>query len=348
MSKKILIVDDDILSRELLWGYLTGENYEIWTASNAAEARTIMHKTGPDLVLLDVMMPGEDGFSFCRYIKDKWQEPFLPVILITALNDRNSKLQGLNSGADDFLTKPVDRIELLIKVRNMLKTRELHANLYTELLFARRVQENLFFTGSRLSNDERLFYQPCRQVGGDLIETWKQEGSLWALLADAAGHGPSAALIATAVKALIDKNATTPGNLLQQLNHSLCSLLANEDTTYYVTCICIKAQENLMTWAGAGHPPCMLKSRGEVIPLNSQSMPLGIIPGQSFEENSVPHQTGDLLLLYSDGLFDIVSEKELYELLKQMDLKQAIYEQLEKKIRQGSPTDDIAFLGLSL
>ena len=348
MSKKILIVDDDILSRELLWGYLAEEEYELWTASNAGEARTIMHKTGPDLVLLDVMMPGEDGFSFCRYIKDKWQEPFLPVILVTALNDRNSKLQGLNSSADDFLSKPVDRIELLIKVRNMLKIRELHANLYTELLFARRVQENLFFTGSRLAIDERLFYQPCRQVGGDLIETWEQEGSRWAFLADAAGHGPSAALIATAVKALIDKNATTPANLLQQLNQSLCSLLANGDTAYYVTCMCIKAQENLITWAGAGHPPCILKSRGEIIPLNSQSMPLGISPDQSFEENSVPYQANDLLLLYSDGLFDIVNEKELNEMLKTVVLKQEIYEQLEQKIRQGRATDDIAFLGLSL
>lgn len=348
MSKKILIVDDDLLGRELLWGYLVGENYEVWTASNAGEARTIMHKAEPDLVLLDVMMPGEDGFSFCRYIKEKWQEPFLPVILITALNDRDSKLQGLSSGADDFLTKPVDRIELLIKIRNMLKTRELHANLYTELLFARRVQENLFFTGNQLGNDERMFYQPCRQVGGDLIETWEQEGSRWAFLADAAGHGPSAALIATAVKALIDKNAATPFSLLQRLNLRLYSLLANENTTYYVTCICIKAQQNMLTWAGAGHPPCMLKTGNKVTMLDSQSMPLGISPDQSFEENSIPYQANDLLLLYSDGLFDIVSEKELKQMLTSIDAKQNFYEHLEDKIRQGKSTDDISFLMLSL
>ena len=77
-------------------------------------------------------------------------------------------------------------------------------------------------------------------------------------------------------------------------------------------------------------------------------MPLGISPDQSFEENSVPYQANDLLLLYSDGLFDIVNEKELNEMLKTVDLKQEIYEQLEQKIRQGRATDDIAFLGLSL
>src|SRR5690606_34189582 len=119
-------------------------------------------------------------------------------------------------GADDFLSKPVDTIELMIKVRNMLKIRELHANLYNELVFARRVQENLFFAENHLQPQDKLFYRPCRPVGGDLIETWEQPDSRWALLADAAGHGPSAALIATAVKALIDKKCQDPALLLDR------------------------------------------------------------------------------------------------------------------------------------
>lgn len=348
MGKKVLIIDDDPLSRELLWGYLDGENYEVCTAVNAGEARTVIQKTEPDLILLDVMMPGEDGFSFCQYIKKKWQEPFLPVILVTAFHDRESKIRGLNAGADDFLSKPIDRIELLIKVRNMLKIRQLHADLYTELLFARRVQENLFFTDNQLGPEDRLFYQPCRQVGGDLIELWEQGNSRWAFLADAAGHGPSAALIATAVKALIDKKASHPADLLRQLNAKLCDLLANEDTTYYVTGICVKADANSVTWAGAGHPPCLLKTGNEVISLDSQAMPLGISPHQAFEENTVPCKLHALLLLYSDGLLDLVNEGELRKMLLTAATKHEFYGQLEGKIRQGTLNDDISFLCLAL
>lgn len=348
MRKKILVVDDDPLSRELLLGYLTKENYEVLEASNAGEARILMYKEQPDLILLDVMMPGEDGFSFCNYIKKRWQEPFLPVILVTASNDRQSKLQGLRAGADDFLSKPLDSIELLIKVRNMLKIRELHANLYNELLFAKRVQENLFFPENNLQPEDKLFYRPCRPVGGDLIEIWEQQNIRWALLADASGHGPSAALIATAVKALIDKKSQCPASLLARLNAKLCSLLANEDTTYYVTAVCVKIDYEKICFAGAGHPPCLLKSGGsQVYQLTSKAIPLGIKKNITFEEEALLYQPEDLLFLYSDGLFDIISEQKLKEMLLWMD-RRKFYHRLTDLVKTVKPQDDISFLILNL
>lgn len=348
MRKKILVVDDDPLSRELLSSYLTNENYEVLEASSAGEAKTLIFKEHPDLILLDVMMPGEDGFSFCEYIKKRWQEPFLPVILVTALNDRQSKLQGLRAGADDFLSKPLDSIELIIKVRNMLKIRELHANLYNELVFAKRVQENLFFPENILQPEDKLFYRPCRPVGGDLVEIWEQKNSRWALLADASGHGPSAALIATAVKTLIDKKSRCPASLLAHLNAKLCSLLANEDTTYYVTAVCIKIDHEKVCFAGAGHPPCLLKSSGsQVCQLVSQTIPLGIRKNITFQEEAVLYQPEGWLFLYSDGLFDIISEQKLKEMLTGMD-REEFHHRLTDLIRNGEPQDDISFLILNL
>jgi len=347
MGKKILVVDDDRLSRELLVGFLTKEKYDVLEAPTAGEARDLVYREKPDLILLDVMMPGEDGFSFCAFVKKKWQEPFLPVILITALNDRESKLRGLQAGADDFLSKPVDTIELKIKVRNMLKIRELHANLYNELVFARRVQESLFFAENHLQPQDKLFYRPCRPVGGDLIETWEQKDCRWALLADATGHGPSAALIATAVKALVDKNSQDPARLLERLNKKLCSLLAHEDSTYYVTAICAKIEKEKISFAGAGHPPCLLKSRGRVRQLPSQGMPLGISTGITFEKGIAFYQPGDSLLLYSDGLFDILNEQELKEMLLLSD-QEEFHLSLLAKINSCKPQDDISFLLLNL
>lgn len=348
MQKKILIVDDEPFSQELLSAYLIEEGYQIITADDAAEARILIKKDKPDLILLDVMMPGEDGFSFCRVIKEKWQEPFLPVILVTALNDKESRLKGLASGADDFLSKPLDSIELVIKVRNMLKIRELHADLYNELVFARRVQETLFFVHDALYEGDEIFYQPCRQVGGDLIEVWEQEHSRWAFLADASGHGPSAALIAAGVKALIDKSCPSPSSLLEHLNQRLHGLLSNQDTSYYVTGICVKIEENLIHFAGAGHPPGLLKGKRSLLQLESQYMPLGITKKQVFQDQTLNYEKNDLLFLYSDGLFDIFGEMDLRTLFKKSPTGVEFHQNIKEEISQREPVDDISFLSLSL
>lgn len=276
VTPKILIVDDEALNRELLLGYLEGKGYHLLEADCAAAARTAIAQHDPDLVLLDVIMPMEDGFSLCAELKKNKIEPYLPVILITALADKESRVHGLACGADDFLSKPVDRLELVVKVRNMLKIRALHKSLFDELLFAQQVQQNLFFADIQLQESDRLVYEPCRRVGGDLIELWEQDGARWALIADASGHGPSAALIATAAKALIDQRSSTPAQLLAKMNTRLLQLLPSE-TSYHLTAACLCHRGDQLLFSGAGHPPVYLSSRG-VHALESRSMPLGCCP----------------------------------------------------------------------
>ncbi|MGE5375059.1 MAG: response regulator [Bacteroidota bacterium] len=117
----ILIVDDNASARETLVAMLEGQDYQIELAEDAFHALQILNVLQPDLILLDVMMPGMDGFEACRRIRATRQLAEVPIIILTALDDRLSLLQGLEAGADDFLIKPVDRYELTARVHTITR-----------------------------------------------------------------------------------------------------------------------------------------------------------------------------------------------------------------------------------
>ncbi len=120
----ILVVDDEPLNRELLEAILAPEGYSISHAEGGAEAIDIVSAGGVDLVLLDVLMPGLDGIQTCRTLRESSAD--VPVVFVTAQHDRNVRIRGKEAGADDFLTKPVDEIELLIRVKNLLLVKAYH------------------------------------------------------------------------------------------------------------------------------------------------------------------------------------------------------------------------------
>jgi signal transduction histidine kinase len=117
----VLIVDDDETARETLVAMLEGEHYELQLAKDGLEALQMLEKLRPDLILLDIMMPGMDGFEVCRRIRATPPLAEMPIILLTALDDRDSLLRGIEAGADDFLSKPADRRELIARVRTITR-----------------------------------------------------------------------------------------------------------------------------------------------------------------------------------------------------------------------------------
>jgi CheY-like chemotaxis protein len=117
---RILIVDDELRNRKLLEVMLAPEGYLLLTAASAEEALEIVARQPPDLILLDVMMPGMNGYQVAAQLKGDAGTRHIPIIMLTALDDRSSRLHGLSAGAEDFLTKPVDRAELCDRVRRLL------------------------------------------------------------------------------------------------------------------------------------------------------------------------------------------------------------------------------------
>ncbi|MBP1910480.1 PAS domain S-box protein [Methanolobus bombayensis] len=128
---RVLVVDDEPMNVELLQAYLS-DDYDVLSAFNGHEALDIAFREMPDIVLLDVMMPDINGYQVCEQIKNSPSTQFIPVVLVTALSGREDRLRGIESKADDFLTKPVDRLELKMRVKSLLRIKSLHDNLIKE------------------------------------------------------------------------------------------------------------------------------------------------------------------------------------------------------------------------
>ena len=125
MSARILIVDDVPANTRLLAAKLTAEYYQTKTARDGFEALVAASNWQPDLILLDVMMPGMDGFECCRRLKADPATRHIPVVMVTALGQPSERLQGLEAGADDFLTKPVESETLIARVRSLVRLKRL-------------------------------------------------------------------------------------------------------------------------------------------------------------------------------------------------------------------------------
>lgn len=123
---KILVVDDSDVALKLLSTILEHENYEIRMAKDAFQAFEVLTRFRPDIILLDIMMPKMDGYEFTKKIKSLDDLKNIPIILVTALNDQESKIRGLNAGAEEFISKPIDRTELLIRTKNLIKMKKYH------------------------------------------------------------------------------------------------------------------------------------------------------------------------------------------------------------------------------
>jgi diguanylate cyclase (GGDEF)-like protein len=141
--KKILVVDDVPVNVQLLKTYLSAEGYTVLSAGDGNEAIAQVEEHLPDLILLDVMMPEMNGFEVCKILKSNTDTKFIPVIMVTALNELADKIKGIDSGADEFLSKPFHKLELLARVRSLLRQKELHDELQEKVLELETAREEL-------------------------------------------------------------------------------------------------------------------------------------------------------------------------------------------------------------
>jgi class 3 adenylate cyclase/CheY-like chemotaxis protein len=141
---RVLVVDDTPVNAKLLADLLTAKGYAVTTAASGAEALDKIDRAAPDLILLDVMMPGMSGYEVCRKLRESPATALLPVVMVTALDPAQERVKGIEAGADDFLSKPINQLELLARVRSLLRIKQLHDELNTlNQSLEQRVQEQV-------------------------------------------------------------------------------------------------------------------------------------------------------------------------------------------------------------
>jgi DNA-binding response OmpR family regulator len=141
MEEKVLVVDDEFEIRDVLSRFLTEEGYEIILASNGEEALELVERENPQVILLDILMPGIDGIETCKRLKENEKTRFIPVIMATALWDTYSEV--IEAGAEDFVTKPFNLTELSHRVKSILRVRYLNDELERAVAYIQELGKDL-------------------------------------------------------------------------------------------------------------------------------------------------------------------------------------------------------------
>ena len=227
----ILVVDDSPVNLQVLVRTLHGSGHRILAARDGHAALEIARRARPDLLLLDVMMPGLDGFEVCRALKAQPETADTLVIFLSALGEVSDKVSGLELGAIDYITKPIQAEEVLARVANHLVRqhleRELRRNrdrLERELVSAGDMQRFILPAAlpSHPSAAFGAFYQPSRHAGGDYFDVLDLgDGRYGIIVADVSGHGAPAAIVMAMIRAVVHTYpgiADDPPAVLHHLN----------------------------------------------------------------------------------------------------------------------------------
>ncbi len=349
----IYVVDDNELNVELLVDLLEGEGYSVQGFTEPTIALKKVIESPPRLLLLDIVMPELDGITFCQQVKST-VTTFIPIIMLTAQNDTEIRHKGLDAGADDYITKPFNRLELLTRVRNFLRTKEMYdqiqeglARTNQQMALAGQMQMSLFVPAKRVlaGFDYEQLYYPAKYLSGDVIHIHQDStGQAFFFIADVAGHGVSSSLLAGAVKILVSEVVQTtvrPPEVLSGLNQELCKLLAANSEGYYVTAICALLGDNQLAISAAGHPPALLSLAGQVQPFGEAGLPLGIMANQEYKSVDVRTDNLDWLLLYTDGLTECV---DLEKVARSQEMTELLRAAILLYAKNNGLTDDVAAL----
>ena len=326
---RVLVVDDESINRFLLVHMLEEEGYlDIYEARTGHEAIILAEKIKFDLVLLDVVMPGMDGFEVAQRLKSANDDNYLPIIFITSLDERDTVVRCLDVGGDDFVSKPFDRTVMLAKVKAHLRTRELskkisHQN--RELTYfrhsverEREIIEHIFNNAIINNPAVNKFFEyrnfPADEFSGDvfLCES-SPNGGLYFLLGDFTGHGLASAIGALPVSKAFQTMASkglSVSEIAATLNNTLVNLLP---VNMFFAASIVEVNESgcrFSVWNG-GMPDMLLQSPDGSLHKRfcSQHMALGILEPNEFDDQDEVFEAepGSRLLAYSDGLIELTN-----------------------------------------
>ncbi|MBI1923883.1 SpoIIE family protein phosphatase [Candidatus Poribacteria bacterium] len=337
MNAEILIVDDIPANLNVLRQTLEPEGYEIIAAASGEVALKIAAQAQPSLILLDVMMPGLDGFETCHRLKAEKATADIPVIFITAKDETQSIVKGFEVGGVDYITKPFRHEEVRARVKTHLTIKRLrdelersylrleadNARKTEELETARIIQQGFLPVSIPVLPylEIAAFQKPATEVGGDYYDFFLKPGEgsepspgfaepskLVVAIGDATGHGVGASLMVSATKTALltidepdlTRRVSRVNTLLKQINsyHRLNMALTLVELAYDANSSTVRVKA-----AGGGMPPLyILRSNAGVEEIGIEGLPLGAMEGAKYRSTEFRLEKSEMLILMSDGL----------------------------------------------
>lgn len=343
-SYKILIADDNLSDRMILSAIIKKMGHDVVSASDGLEAVSEYQEQNPDIVLLDVMMPNMNGQQAAVEIKKIAGDAMVPIIFLTSLQDANDLAACLESGGDDFLSKPYNSIILTAKINAFGRMLNMHnilqqqkdvisknaEHLLNEQQVAKAVYDNVAHSGCINLPNLKYLLSPYSVFNGDvLLAARKPSGSMHILLGDFTGHGLPAAIGAMPL-AEIFYGMTAKGFLMEDILREINSKLKKILPVGYFCCACMAnlsfRKKELEVWLG-GLPDYYMfrKNSNKVEHIQSTHLPLGVLSSQAFDATTqhMPFDVGDKFFMWSDGIIE--SRNDQGELFGEDRLKEIFH-----------------------
>ncbi|VVS92702.1 response regulator [Desulfoluna spongiiphila] len=320
-SFTILVADDNPVNLALMATTLRKEGYRIVTANSGKEARHLADTEPPDLILLDIRMPGESGFDVIKHFKSDARTAAIPVIFLTAVTDVKSKIEGFSLGAVDYITKPFHPKEVSARVSLHLKlsiaTNSLINSQAEKLRQLTEAQASFLITpeqepGARFG----VHYLALHEAGGDFYDVLHISDDIYGyFIADFSGHDISTGYLTSSVKGLLKQNCTqiyTPMESMNLINGVLVEILPAEK--YLTACYArLNRRKGLMDIVFSGHPPvCYVPQKGPPRLVGADGDPMGMFQSALFGLTTLTVSKGDRVYIYTDGLVESPSSKKIW------------------------------------
>ncbi|MFZ7943212.1 PP2C family protein-serine/threonine phosphatase [Neobacillus sp. 19] len=328
---KIIIVDDNKTNLMIVGKILQMAGYKrLVPMTSAMELYDYLQLDNPnppehdiDLILMDLMMPEIDGMEACRRILSHEHYKDLPIIFVTAMGDSNKMAEAMDAGALDYVMKPINKIELLARIRSVLRLKvekdmrkERDKRIQYEMDLAKQVQ--LSVLSDPLKEEDvtiSAVYKPSFELAGDLYAWYKISPHRYGIiLLDMMGHGISSSLVCMYIYSALKDSITEIGDpeaVLKELNRRMDQLHIDSLINYYFTAIymVLDTEKQTIEYVNAGHPPGIVIVDDEVKLLEEGCCAVGFFDEIEVTKGVIPYKKDARILLYTDGLSESLEEE---------------------------------------